>query len=198
MSAQGPPTPAQERVLYASNFDRDAPVVDLPPVKTANGKASKNGTATGATPVKPADPPATQRARYRYEPYRRAGPTPGREGNLPADPEDLETLDVTSKEIYKSDHEILEYIEALNHRTAAVLEHVNRNSSQLHSCKGVMEKIQQFVDQWRNTGGQWTSQQSVGDSNLGAEWESGKMKILASEESSGEDDDAPYAEIFLL
>jgi hypothetical protein len=191
MPIQGPSAPTQERDLYASNFVRDAPVIDLPPARTANGKVSKNVTATRATPVKPTDPPAPRRTRYRHEPHRK-------EGNLSADSEELETLDATSKEIYKSDREILEYVEALNHRTAAVLEHANRNSSQLHSCKGVMEKIQQFVGQWRKTGGKSTPQQTVGDSNRRAEWESAMAKIFASEESSGEDDDTLYAKKFPL
>jgi hypothetical protein len=146
--------------------------------------------------AEPVDAPAPQQVRSRYEPYRKADPTPEPEGNLPADPEDLETLDSTAKVLYKSDREVLEYVEALNHRTAAILEHVNRTGSQLRSCKGAMERIQLFVDRWQKVDDRWTHQQRHGDGNFRAKWEDGKMRVLDSDEPSEEEDNAPYADNF--
>ena len=193
--------PAQERAPSSSNYIGDAPTIDPSPMKKTvskkkKKKASKKQVAGKAKQVERVDTPTSQQARYRYEPYRRADPTPEPEGNLPADSEDLETLDATAKMLYKSDREVLEYIEALNHRTAAMLEHVNRNGSQLRSCKGAMERIDLFVDNWQKMDDHWTHQQLFGDGTFRAKWEDGKMKVLDPDESSEEEDDAPYAKNF--
>ncbi|KAF9643610.1 hypothetical protein BDM02DRAFT_3132313 [Thelephora ganbajun] len=198
-SAPVPPpssiAPTQELPTSPSNFLGDAPTIDPPPGKKAakKKKAPKKRVATKAKPAEQADAPAPQRARY--EPYRKADPTPEPEGNLPADPEELETLDATAKMLYKSDREVLEYIETLKHRTAAMLEHVNRTDSQLRSCKGVMGRIQLFVGQWKKIGDRWTHQELFGDDNFRAKWENGKMKVLGSNESSDEED-APNPDLF--
>jgi hypothetical protein len=177
------PALAQEQAFPSSNPLGDLPTMESPVKKTGNNKkAPKKKAATKAKPAGPVDAPVPQRVRYRYEPYRKADPTPEPEGNLPADLEELETLDATAKMLYKSDREVLEYIEALNHRTAAVLEHVNRTNSQLRSCKGAMERIDVFVDQWQKIDDQWTHQQLFGEGPF--------------EESSDEEDYAPYADCF--
>jgi len=143
--------PVQERAPSSSNSIGDAPIPNPPSgKKTASKKkkkAPKKRVAEEAKQVGSVDTPVHQRARRRYEPYRKADPTPEPEGNLPADPEDLEALDATAKILYKSDRETLEYIGALKRRTAAVLELVNRTGSQLHSYKGAMERLQLFVGQ---------------------------------------------------
>lgn len=170
LSASVPPLssipPAQERT---PSFSAE-PTIDPPSgKKTTSEKKKKNSpkkrVAEKAKQVEPVDAPASQQARCRYEPYRKAEPTTEPEGSLPANPEDLETLDETAKMLYKSDREVLEYIEALKHRTAAMLEHVNRTSSQLRSHKGAMERMQLFVNKWQQTDDHWTHQRPFGDGN---------------------------------
>jgi hypothetical protein len=202
-SAPAPPpssvAPAEERTPSPSNSLGDAPTTGLPPGKKTTSKkkkkASKKKVVKNAEPVEPADAPAPQQVGYRYEPYRKASPTPELEGNLPADPEELATLDATAKMLYKSDREVLEYIESLKHRTAAVLEHVNRTDSQLRSCNGAMERIQLFVAQWQKMEDHWTPQQLFGDGKFRAKWVDDRMNLLDSDESDDEDN-APYAEKF--
>jgi len=163
--------PPQERALSPSNSIGDAPTTNPSQGKKTVGKkkTQRKQVAKETGPVEPVGASASQPDRYRYEPYRKADPTPEPEGNLPASPEELETLDATAKMIYKSDREMLEYIEALKNRTAAMLEYVNRTSSQLRSSKGAMERIQLFVDQWQKTDDQ------------------------QFEDGNSEEDDAPYA-----
>ena len=145
-----PMLPVQERAT-SSNSIGDAPAIKPPSgKKTASKKkkkAPKKRVAREAKQAGSVDTPVHQRARRRYEPNRKVDPTPEPEGNLPADPEDLETLDATAKALYKSDREVLEYIGALKCRTAAILEHVNRTGSQFHSYRGAMERIQLFMGQ---------------------------------------------------
>jgi len=188
--------PAQERAPSPSNPIGDAPTIDPPPGKKTTGKKKVSKKRVDKTQsVEPADAPAPPRVRDRYHPYRRADATLDPEDNIPADTEALETLDATAKMLYKSDREVLEYIEALKHRTAAMLEHVNRTDSQLRSCKGAMERMHLFVGQWQKIDDRWTHQQLFGDGNFRAKWEDGKMRVLESDESSEEDeDDTPYAE----
>ena len=197
MSVQGPSAPIlpsssiapdQERTPSPPNSLGDASIINPSSgKKTTNKKKASKRKATGkAKSVKSVDTPAPRRARY--EPYRRAEPTPEREANLPADPEELETLDATAKKLYRSDREVLEYIESLKHRTAAVLEHVNRTDSQLRSCKGAMERMQLFASQWQKMGDHWTHEQLFGDGNFRARWEDGKMEVLDSDEEDEEDD----------
>lgn len=194
--------PAQGRAPSSSNSIGNVPTIDPPPGKKAASKKKKKASKKKVTgkgkQVEPVDAPAPQQDRCRYEPYKKADPTPEPEGNLPADPEDLETLDATAKMLYKSDREVLEYIESLNRRTAAILEHVNRTDSQLRSSKGAMERIQLYVDQWQKIDDHRTHRQLFGDGNFRAKWEAGKMKMLDSDESSEEEDNAPYAGIFDL
>jgi len=180
-------TPAQERVPSPSNSFGDTPI-------DSQKKASKRKAPKLAKTAEPVNPPATPRARDRYEPYRRAEPTPEREAALPADPEELETLDATAKQLYKSDREALEYVESLKHRTAAMLEHVNRTGSQLRACKGVIGRIDLFVAQWQRMEDRWTHEQLFGNGGYRAKWVDGKMEVLGSDESSddGDEDNNPY------
>lgn len=192
-SAPAPPrpsvAPAQEQSPSPQNSLNGAPTIDLHPGKKAAGKkklAPKKKQIGETKPVEPVEAPAPRRGRY--EPYRKADPTPEPEANLPADPEELDTLDATAKVLYKNDREALEYIESLKRRTAAVLEHVNRSDSQLRSYKGSMERIQLFVGQWKKMDDHWTHEQLPGNGDLRAERENGKMKVLYSNES--DDDEA--------
>lgn len=158
-----PPPSIRERTPSPSNSFGDAPTVDPPPrKKTAGKKKAPKRKAAKTKLTEPADPPAPQRAQHRYEPYRKASPTPEREADLPADPEELETLDATAKMLYKSDREVLEYINSIRRRTAAMLEHVNQTDSQLRSSKGAMERIQLFVGQWQTMDDRWTREQLSG------------------------------------
>jgi len=186
-----PMLPAQGRAPSSSNSIADAPIINPPSgkktVSKKKKKAQKKQVAKVAKQGGSVDTPDPQRARRRYEPYRKADPTPEPEGNLPADPEDLETLDATAKALYKSDREALEYIEALKRRTTAILEHVNRTDSQLRSHKGTMERIQLFLNQRQKPDDQWTHQQLSGGKD--------NAEVLGSHESS-EEDDVPYAEVF--
>ena len=147
-SAPAPPpsfiAPAQVRAPTLPNSFGDPPTIDhLPVKKTDSTKMSKRKVSKQARAAEPVGPPVRQRARY--EPYRRAEPTPDREANFPADPEELKTLDATAKTLYKSDREVLEYVETLNRRTAATLEYVNRTDSQLRASKAVMGRIELYV-----------------------------------------------------
>ena len=194
-SAPAPPLssipPSRERALSPSNFLGDAPTIDPPPAK----KTSKRNTSKRTKTADPVDPPVPKRPRDRYEPYRRAEPTPEREAALPADPEDLETLDATAKKLYKSDREVLEYVETLRRRTASMLEHVNRTESQLRACKGVVGRIGFYMNHWQKIEDRWTHQQLFGNGNFRAKWVDGKMEVLDSDESSDDDEDddnTPY------
>ena len=198
MSIREPPSPvlppssiapAQERATSPSNSLGDTPTTNPPPA--GGKKASKRKTSKRAKPAKQVDPPAPQRTRY--EPYHRAKSTPEREAAPPADPEELETLDATAKKLYKSDREVLDYVESLKRRTAAMLKHVNRADSQLRSYKGAMGRIGLYMAQWQKIEDRWTPQQLFGDGNFKAKWVDGKMEVLGSDESSGdnEEEDIP-------
>jgi len=174
-SAPAPPpssiAPAQERAPSPSNSLGDAPITNPPSVRKTGSKkkGSKRRASKRAKAAEPVEPPAPL---DRYEPYRRAEPTPEREAALPADPEELETLDATAKQLFKSDREVREYVESLKLRTAAMLEHVKRTSSQLRACKGSMGRIGLFMAQRQTVDG----------------------KVEGSDESSDEEDNAPYVE----
>jgi len=175
-------TPDQERAATPSNSLSDASVINPPPAKkTGSKKRSKRETSKQAGAAEPVDPPARQRARC--EPYRRAEPTPEREAALPADPEELKTLDATAKTRYKSDREVLEYVKTLNCRAAAMLEHVNRANSQLGAGKGVMERIEFYVAQWQKVEDQWTHQQLFGDGNSGAKRVDDKVEAIGPDDA---------------
>ena len=197
MSVQELPAPAppQERATSPLNSLGDAPTTNpLPVKKTGSKKTSKRKTSKRTKAAESVDPPAPQRARY--EPYRRAEPTPERDAMLPADPDELETLDATAKKLYKSDREVLEYVEALKRRTAAMLEHVNRTDSQLRAYKGAMGRIGLYMDQWQKMEDRWTHQERFGNGNFRARWVDGRMEVLESDESSDDEDDEgniPYA-----
>lgn len=142
-------------------------------------KAPKTRVTTRTKLHEPADAP--QRIQYQYEPYRKADITPEPEGDRPASPEDLETLDATAKTLYRSDREALEYIEALNHRTAAILEHVNRTSSQLRSCEDVVERLGLFLGQLQKIDDQ-PANQLFRDDPFGEAWVDNEMIVLGSNE----------------
>jgi len=202
MSTQDPPvpalpsssvTPTQELTPSNSNPLHNAPTTDPPPEKKTTSKSKRKETPKKRALkiiglVAPVNLPLRRRARQIRRPYRKAIPTPEPEGNLPADPKELEILDSTTKTLYKSDREVLEYIESLKHRTAAVLEQVSRTDSQLLSCKGVMARIQSFVGQWEKMGNRLAHQQLFDSENLRAKCEDG---VLDSDEASGEEDNDP-------
>lgn len=152
----------------------------------------KKEVASTTKPPEPVAAPAPRQDKYRYEPYRKANPTPEPEGNRPADSKDLESLDVTAKMIYKSDREILTYIEALNHRTAAILEHVNRTGSQLRSCEVIMEKIELSAGQSQRVGDRSMHQQLLAD---GSPWK-GLADKKAVVLGSHEEHNVPCVRIF--
>ncbi|KAF9777869.1 hypothetical protein BJ322DRAFT_514935 [Thelephora terrestris] len=178
MSNQPPSVYTEEQAPFTSNSSGYVPTVDPSPVRKAAGR-KKRKAATKADPVKAVDATATRQ-----------------KGNCPADPEDLETLDATAKMLYKSDLEILQYIEALQGRTAAILEQVNRNDSQLRSGQCAVERIEQYACNWQKMDDRWTDQQLLGDGNFRAKWEDGKRIILGSDESSDEEEGARCAEFF--
>lgn len=160
--SHSPPTLVREQAAPPSGSLGDAPIIHSSPIKKTIGKrkkAPKKRVVARTTLSEPTEPHATQRARFRYEPYQKADPTPEPELNRPASSRDLEALDVTVKTLYKSDREVLEYIEALNRRTAAILEHVNRTSSKLRSCEGIMERIELFVGQRQETDDRWADEE---------------------------------------
>lgn len=158
--------PNREQSTSLSNPLGNAPVANPQPVKPpSEKKAPKKKLATNAGSPKQTGAPSSRRDKRRYEPYRKPDPTPELEGNLQADPDELEALDATAKMLYKSDREVLEYIELIRQRTAAVLEHVNRNGSQLRACRGAMERIESFVGQWQAIGDRWTAEQIEEDSD---------------------------------
>lgn len=138
----------------------------MPPrVSRVKKGSGKNKAPKGKTTAKveSVDVASSPRNGYRYEPYRKAGQTPEPEGNLPADPKELESLDATAKKLYAMDREILKYIEDLKRRTAAILEQVNRNDSQLRAANGAMGRIENFVLNWQKMDDHWTDQQLFGD-----------------------------------
>jgi hypothetical protein len=179
MSFQPPVTSPSPSILVRegstsrSNTPVDALTIDSSPRKKTIGKkkplgkrvATRTESSESSESVDSVSWPGVQ---YRYEPYRKAGPTPEPERSRPADPRDLEALEATTEAIYKSDREALEYIEATNRRTAAILEHVNRTRSQLRSFDDVMERIGLFLGQRQNTGDRWAGQRSFDDDSL---WE---------------------------
>lgn len=194
LSAPAPPpsfiTPDQGRVPSPSNSLSVEPIIDSPPVKKTGSKTSKIKVSKQDGAAEQIDPPARQRARY--EPYRKAEPTPEREAALPADPEDLETLDATAKTLYKSDREVLEYVETLKRRAAAISEHVNRTSSQLRARKDVMERIELYMAQLEGIEDRRTRKQLFGDGNPGEERVGDKTEVLGPDDSS--DGHPPFIE----
>lgn len=145
MVAKVPSTPIKER---ASKSTRGAQTIGPPPRKRATRKrtnAPKNKVVKSPESSESIGSPTPRRVQYRYNPYRRADPTPVPEGDLPADPEDLETLDETAKLVYRRDRELLEYIESIKDRTAAILSYVNQTESKLHSHRGSMERLRQYI-----------------------------------------------------
>jgi hypothetical protein len=157
------------------------PLDGVDPKKAGKKKGVlKKKVATQTKPVKSVDGPASQRVRYRYEPYQKGDPTPETEGDLSADTEEeLESLGAAAKLLYKSDREILDYVEALNRRTAALLENANRASSQLRSCRSFMERIKLFVDQQQKIEEKPTYQKLFGVS-VDARREKGMVETLGS------------------
>jgi hypothetical protein len=151
------------------------------PENPLNGVGKK--VATETKPAKSVDGPASQRVRYRYEPYQKGDPTPEIESDLPADTEEeLDSLDAATKLLYKSDREILDYVEALNRRTAALLENANRTSSQLRSYRGFMERMKFFVDQQQKIEDKQTYQRLLGGVSAGARCEKGRAEALKSDD----------------
>ncbi|KAF9778720.1 hypothetical protein BJ322DRAFT_1114057 [Thelephora terrestris] len=201
MSLQGsdialPPSsaPAQEQPPTPPNPIGGASTTDPTSTKKIAGKKKKKKKALAKKAAKKSEPtesiddPANQQGQYRYEPYRKADPTPEPEGSRPADLEELDTLDATARVLFKSDREVLEYVEALNYRAAAILEYATRTGSQLHSYKGVRGRIELFVDQRQKTGDQGTHQQLPEDPPVGVE-------ALGSSESSDDEDDVPKQDL---
>jgi hypothetical protein len=146
--------------------------------KTSKSKRTAKGIQTEST-----DPDASPRGSYRYEPYPKAKPTPEPERGLPADRDYLETLGAAAKALYRGDRELLEYIVALEDRTAAILEHVNRTETQLRSAQGALERIQSYVRRWEEIGG---FQQPFGDGDSRMKLDGDKV-TLAPDESDEED-----------
>ena len=162
-----------------------------PRSKKGSGK-SKPSKGKATVKVNSAEPVRTTpstRNRSRFEPYQRAEPTPEPEENLPADPRDLESLDATAKELYAMDRETLKYIEDLNHRTATLLELVNRNESQLRAANAAIGRIEGFVRSWQRMDDHWTLPQLVGNESFRAKWENNKIVILGPNESSNLEND---------
>ena len=175
MSFQSPaPSPsfstlARERATSPSNNSGDVSATESSPIKKTIGKdknVPKNRVATRTNPSEPTDTPASQGVEYSYEPYRKADSTPEPERSRPANPKDLEALETSAKAIYKSDREVVEYIEAVNRRTAGILEYVNRTSPQLRSCEGVMDRIELFISRQQNTSGGWARPPLFGNDSL--------------------------------
>lgn len=162
MPLQGSFTSVQDKVPLTSNAPGDAPSTGPSRVKKniVKKKSPMNKATAGINLVESVEDPAFHRDRYRYEPYRKVDPASEPERNTPADQEDLERLDVITKTLYENDREILESIEDLKHRTAAVLEHVNWIKSQLRADDGVMERIELFVRNRQNMGEHWTHQEN--------------------------------------
>lgn len=187
MVAKFPSTPTQKRV---SKSTHNAQAVDPSPRKKPTGKRRK--APKKKVTKRPESPesvvsPTPRRVQYRYTPYRRADPTPESEGDLPADPKDLETLDETVKLIYRRDRELLEYIESIKNRTAAILLYVNRTESKLDLHKGSMERLRQYMHR----------QAGTDDRPLGREFLWGDGIAEADfDEPLEEEDVIPYAENF--
>lgn len=209
MSVQEPTAPAlsspsvapvQERAPSSSKSIGDAPTIDPSLRKKATGKnkAQKKRVAEKLKPAEPAETPrpSPQEARYRYDPYRKVDPIPESEGNLPASPDELETLDAMAKMIYQGDREALEYIEALQRRTAAIMEQIDRTGSQLHSVNSTIGKMQLFIGHWSKMSDRRTHKQLSGDGNSRTKWGGGKMTMLGSHEPAEEENDAPYVKSF--
>lgn len=147
MVAKAPSTPTQKRVPKSThNAQTDNPSPRKKPAGKRRKASKKKVTQRPESPESVVSP-TPRRAQYRYTPYQRADPTPESEGDLPADPEDLETLDETAKLIYRRDRELMEYIESIKDRTEAILLHVNRTESKLNSHKGSMVRLQQYLHQ---------------------------------------------------
>lgn len=156
----------QEQVPSPSSFHGDAPTVNPPPVNKRAGNEEKVQEERVKEEVGPAellDPTDPHLLQYLHVPHPETDLGPEPEDGGPADPRDLETLDATAKMLFKGDREIIGYIEALNHRTAAILEHVNRKKSELLSCKESRERIKLFVDNLRKTIYRGTHGQLLGE-----------------------------------
>ena len=194
MSNPEPSVPTQEQVPFTSSSSAHASTIDPTPAKKATSKKRK--MAIKADPVKLVDASATRRSQCRYEPYRKTVPTPEPEENCPADLKDLQTLDATAKKLYKSDLEMLEYIETLKGRTAAILKQVNLNDTQLRSGQSAMARIEQYVRTWQRMKDRWTDQQLFGDDNFRAKWKDGKRIILGPDESADEEEGSRCAKNF--
>jgi len=145
--------------------ESSTPAPPLPFIAPNQGQATTPSNPKQVGAAEPFEPPARQRARY--EPYRGAEPTPEREANFPADQEELKALDATAKTLYKSDREVLEYVETLKRRADAMLEHMNRSDSQLRVSKGVTERIDLYLVQWQKVEeDRWTHKQLFGNSGV--------------------------------
>lgn len=172
MPLQASSAPVREQISSPSGVPGDASAVNPSPVKrkTDKDKPPRNKMPTKVNPVESVYNPAFHKDRHRYEPYRKGDPTQEPEGGFPSDPTDLKTLDATAKKLYKNDREILEYVESLKDRTAAILEYINRTDSQLRASDSAIKVIEQFVrDWWKMCQGR-THKQPFGDERNDAQY----------------------------
>lgn len=156
----------QEQVPSPSSFHDGPPTVNPPSVNKIAGSEQNAQEEKVKEEVEPAellDPTDPRLLQYPYVPHPEADLGSEPEDSGPADPRDLETLDATAKMLFKGDREILGYIEALNYRTAAILEHVNRTKSELLLCKDSRERIKLFVDNLQKTGDRGAHGQLLGE-----------------------------------
>lgn len=182
----------QEQDPTSLNTPGDASATDPSQVKEYIGKDTtpRSGVAAQVSSIELVDGLPIQRDQLRYEPYQKADSTPEPEGNLPADPKLLDIINVTAKKLYESDREILDYIQNLKCRTAAILEHVNRIHSQLRASIGAIERLKQFVHNWQKMNDHWSRAELLGDGDFRAKLEDDKMPILSSDEPSDKENDA--------
>ena len=200
MPLQGPSAPVQEGFSTASNPPGDASTANFSRAQkdTGKNKPPRGEVAFDIDSVESVDATAPHRAQYPYEPYRKAGTTPGPEGNLPAAPDALETLDATAKMIYKSDREILEYIKSLKLRTAATLEHINRTDAQLRASNGAMERIEFFASHRQEVYHPLAVQPLFGIGAPRTDWKGDEMVTLDPDEPTGEGSNARFVGFFLF
>ena len=171
-----------------------ATIVDHSPA-TGERKAPMREAAAKTNPVVSTDTTATKN----QHPYdRKASSTSGPGVNRLADPKDLERLDATAKELYKSDLEILTYIETLKQRTAAIMEQVKHDSSVLYSNRRAMERIELYTRNWQRMDGHWTEEELNGDWHLRAELQDRRMTTPDPFDFSDEEGDAWYVGISSL